>query len=761
MMTEGFSPRVADVTLTTHPASRPESRLLLLSANDAEALTVRVESIQDTLRRSPSELDDIAYTLARGRKTFSHRAAVVLPETGAVEDVFGGEGLIIHKGVSPEGQADVAMMFPGQGSQFVSMGAQLYELNPEFRDTLDHCSRMLEPLIGLSVTRLLYGGLASTAEERTRTLTETSIAQPALFVIEYALGRILLDYGVKPALLFGHSVGEYTAACLAGIFSLDATLALVAERGRLMQSMPPGSMLAVKTDPETLAPLCHDGVDIAAQNAPGLVVVSGTTERIAAFKAETQERGLETTLLQTSHAFHSSMMDPILEDFSRAVERAAPVAPAVPVISTMTGQVLSDEEATAPEYWARQLRNPVRFADAVATACTTDARVLVEVGPGVALTTSAAKHTTVEVRPRKLVATLGHPKARTPAVTATLSCLGQLFVSAAEVDWDRVYDAKNRRLVRLPAYPYSRKRHWVSPPSAVATSSTAPQMAASDRAALPPAGSRPGPADRRTSVVEAVKTLLESRLGSSLEASDLERSFLELGFDSMALSQLVQKINSGFKVRLAVRRLFDDLRSANALSAYLATEGKAPVGSSSTTRPRGSGGPASAAAASSPTAAADLGEVVERLAQIQASIDELRRTVLPATPDSPDEAPQPLTISQREIWVASKVGGETANLAYNECRALRFVGNLDRDALLECMNVLAERHEALRQSFSEDGERCFVAPSVKLEIGRHDLRQLDPAAREARELDLIRTSGAEVVTVPLEHGPVYLNVETP
>jgi acyl transferase domain-containing protein len=247
------------------------------------------------------------------------RAALVLAqEQSLVEARDKGVGVHISRGKPAEGKPSVGLMFPGQGSQFVGMGRQLYDSQSRFRALFDRCNHVLEPLIGLRLRELLFAADGGDAQ---RVLTQTAIAQPALFVIEYALADLLLHYGVQPDVLLGHSIGEFAAASLAGVFELEAALKLVAERGRLMQSLPPGSMLSVKAELQQVEALRRDsvdsGIDLAAHNAPGMVVVSGPSERVEQFASELQARGIESRELHTSHAFHSAMMEPILEWSSR------------------------------------------------------------------------------------------------------------------------------------------------------------------------------------------------------------------------------------------------------------------------------------------------------------------------------------------------------------------------------------------------------------------------------------------------------------
>lgn len=745
-----------------------ESRLLLLSAQDDQALAGRLSGLKSVIAESRHDLADVAFTLATARREFSHRAVIVLPqdvEPRAALDALSAAQL--DRGVAPAEPADLVMMFPGQGSQFIGMGRQLYELHPRFRELVDRCDELAAPRLGLSLRELIFRGAREGSDPET--LKQTAIAQPALFVIEYALAEVLRGYGVEPSLLVGHSIGEYVAACVSGVFGLEQSLSLVIERGRLMQSMPPGSMLAVRARPEALAPLLGSELDLAAHNAPELSVVSGPSEAIERFAARAAEAGFESQALHTSHAFHSSMMDPILEPFARAVEQAAPSAPRIPIVSGLTGAALTEVEARSPEYWANQLRRAVRFADGVRTLSDREARVLLEVGPSTALMTSAAKQTE-GIRPRRLLETLGHPKLDRPAVDATLRCLGRLWMEGVPVDWNQVYDGPSRRLVRLPVYGFTRSRHWMSVPKAGAADPAARPVA--EPAAVQ---ASPAPSDQSETPRAVARTrlaaLLQSRLGRELREAELERSFVEIGFDSLALTQLSGKIRQEFGVRLPFRRFFEDIGTPAQLAELLAVEAKL----SPPPRPRPSAPAALATSAVSGKPHSSNGAMESgSLLAISERLERLEKLILERVPElsagtkgvnghraaadvktaAVHEAGgfEPTT-AQREIWIASSVGGTAASLAYNECRALSFAGELDVPALVAALGDLSDRHEALRQTFSPDGGSCRTEHNRKLALETIDLEAFDEATRRQRLAEL---EGRETSTpFDLERGPLF------
>ncbi|HLM66289.1 MAG TPA: type I polyketide synthase, partial [Longimicrobium sp.] len=355
---------------------RPE-QVVVLSARTETALDAARRGLADFLESNPStDLADAAFTLQAGRTPFAWRLAV--PASSVADAVEGLRGAAGAR--SGEGRP-VAFLFPGQGAQHVRMAAGVYAGEPVFRAALDRCADVLRPQLGLDLRDLLYpAGDDEAAAER---LGQTAVTQPALFAVEWALAQLWMGWGVRPDAMLGHSVGEFVAACLAGVFGLEDALRLVAARGRLMQSLPPGAMLGVYLPEAELLPRLPEGISLAAANGPATCAVSGPVDVLRAFEEALLEDGVALRRLHTSHAFHSAMMDPILEPFRELVLRARPRAPELPYVSSVTGTWITADQATDADYWARQLREPVRFRDGVDTLLQADgSTVLLEVGPG-------------------------------------------------------------------------------------------------------------------------------------------------------------------------------------------------------------------------------------------------------------------------------------------------------------------------------------------------------------------------------------------
>jgi acyl transferase domain-containing protein len=316
---------------------------------------------------------------------FRHRMALVADSAAGAADLLPAGSRAVMAGLQDYRERPIAFMFPGQGTQHPNMARELYQGEPAFREAVDTCCAKLGPRLGIDLRELLYP--PDGAEDRAAgLLAQTRYTQPALFVIEYALAQLLNEWGIRPKAMIGHSVGEYVAACLAGVFTLDEALALIAERGALMQSLPAGTMAAVPLPDAEVEPLLAPGTSIAAVNAPGMCVISGSEQAVEATLAKLGERGVEAIRLRTSHAFHSQMMEPILGPFTERVAAAAPRPPAIPIVSNLTGTWMTDEEAVDPRYWAEHLRRAVRFADGAAEVLRDERHILLEVGPGQTLT---------------------------------------------------------------------------------------------------------------------------------------------------------------------------------------------------------------------------------------------------------------------------------------------------------------------------------------------------------------------------------------
>jgi acyl transferase domain-containing protein/acyl carrier protein len=459
--------------------SRPW-QLLPLSAHTTAALDRTTKNLGEHLRNNPSlKLADVAYTLQRGRKLLCHRRILVCKNTEeavALLESPDGRRLATHHQQSAH--RDVVFMFPGQGAQYVNMGLELYRTEAEFQEQIDRCCELLKPHLPVNLRDVLYPG-EDDVESASQTLKQTLVAQPALFAVEYAVAKLLLSWGVTPAALVGHSIGEYVAACLAGVLSLEDALALVASRGRLMQALPGGSMLSVSIPEQEIAPFLNEGLSLAAVNSPSMCVVSGETEAVKDLQEKLSNKGVACRLLHTSHAFHSKLMDPVLAQFTRQLEQTNLHPPTIPILSSVTGTWIDSAAITTPRYWARNLRETVRFSDCIQELMKEPDRILLEIGPGNTLGTSARQHPGGSDR-CTVLSTIRHPLESNSDVAFMLNTLGRLWLAQVEIDWAGFYKNECRHRIPLPTYPFQRKRYWIDPSPEVYANGAAQMLPGQD-----------------------------------------------------------------------------------------------------------------------------------------------------------------------------------------------------------------------------------------------------------------------------------------
>jgi amino acid adenylation domain-containing protein len=441
-----------------------EYRLILLSAKTPSALERVTQNLKEFLEKNPGiDLADIAYTLQVGRKAFDHRWMLVCSRMEEVVDalsIMNSER--VGSFVSTSGDRGVVFMFPGQGSQYVNMGVDLYNTEPVFREEMNRCFKLLESLTKDNVKEIVYpsAGVNRSYRSYEAKINQTEIAQPVIFAFEYALAKLLMAWGIFPRAMIGHSIGEYTAACLAGVFSLEDTLSLVALRGKLMQQMPGGAMLGVSLSEEKLQPLLTGELALAAVNTTDGCVVSGPHEAVERFEQQLNEKGHNCRRLHTSHAFHSGMMDPILHEFEQTVKRVTLNKPVIPYISNVTGKWITIKEATDPAYWPAHLRSTVRFADGLTGLLKESNTLLLEIGPGRTLSTFVRQHK--EKKPEQLSINLvRHPKENLSDSNYLLNGVGRLWLNGQKIDWKGFYPGEKGVRIPLPTYPFQRQRFWL------------------------------------------------------------------------------------------------------------------------------------------------------------------------------------------------------------------------------------------------------------------------------------------------------------
>jgi amino acid adenylation domain-containing protein len=553
------------VSVDTEDADAPQ--LLVLSAKSAAALERMRAGLAEHLAEHPDlPLADAAFTLQEGRTAHAHRWA-----TAARDSVEAREALANPRRAgrrAAERTPSVAFLFPGQGTQYAGMARALYEGEPVFRREIDRCAALLKPLMGTDLRHALFPA-ESGEDEANALLRQTRYTQPALFTVEYALARTWMSWGVHPGAMLGHSIGEYVAACLAGVFSLESALRLVEARGRLMQALPGGAMLAVPLPEAEVRPILGEALSLAAVNGPANCVVSGDDAGVDAVEAQLAGRGVSARRLHTSHAFHSAAMDPILDAFAAEVRRARPAAPSIPFLSNVTGDWITDEQSADPGYWVRHLRETVRFADGVGRLLADPARVLLEVGPGETLGTFARR--AEGGAGRVIVRSLPRAGQAQAADLAALDAAGQLWTAGVDVDFGALRGPAPRRRVPLPAYPFERTVYRVPRPAAPApAASHHPDPSRQPEPISPDVPTETIQASSRLDRITGSVTALFARLlGTEAAQLDPAAGFLEQGADSLLLMQASRTLESTFGVRVPFRQLLEGLSTIDDLTAHL------------------------------------------------------------------------------------------------------------------------------------------------------------------------------------------------
>ncbi|NJR39158.1 MAG: type I polyketide synthase, partial [Leptolyngbyaceae cyanobacterium CSU_1_4] len=424
--------------------------LLLLSAKTPTALSTSINNLHQHLQEhSDLAIADVAYTLQIGRQPFDYRAMIVVQDSLTAVQSLSKLKVDDLQPIAATPPA-IAFLFPGQGSQYSQMGRELYETEPTFQAEIDRCCEFLQPILQLDLRDRLYHSAADA-------LTQTAIAQPALFTLEYALAKLWISWGIYPEAMIGHSIGEYVAACLAGVLTLEDALRLVAIRGKLMQSCAAGAMLSIALPADQVKTLLENNLTLAAVNAPKLCVVSGSHAAIETLEQQLTLKGILSRRLQTSHAFHSPQMEPIVADFISQVQQVKLSPPKLPFISNVTGTWITPTQATDPIYWGQQLRQTVQFASGLDTLLQKPNLILLEVGAGRTLSTFA-KQTIASI---PIFHSLRHPQEQTPDRAIMLNTLGNLWLAGVEVDWKGFHATEKRQRVPLPTYPFEHQRYWV------------------------------------------------------------------------------------------------------------------------------------------------------------------------------------------------------------------------------------------------------------------------------------------------------------
>jgi amino acid adenylation domain-containing protein len=551
----------AHVVLEEAPRRAPSSAgravtLLTLSARDGEALQRRATELADALAAySDADLADIGATLAFGRKAMATRGTVVARTIAQARE------RLARLGAARARQPKLVFLFPGQGSQHAGMARELAGTEPVFREHFERCCALASRHLGFDLRAAILPAVGDEAHADAQ-LAQTRCTQPALFAVEYALARWWESIGVVADAMIGHSVGEYVAATLAGVFTLEDAVALVCARGSAMQAQPAGAMLAVRAAEHEVLARLPAGISLAAVNAPELVTVAGDEAAVDAFARTLDAERIASTRLKVSHAFHSAAMDGALPLLASAFETVRPAPPARPFHSCVSGRPIGAAEAVDPDYWLRQLREPVRFADALGDVLSGGPVLFVEVGPSQALTTFA------RARLRDgdaAVASLGAAARQGSDAEHLAAAVGECWRHGGAPDWEAYYAGQMRHRVVLPGYPFRGERYWIETPApatigAIGAVEMNPPATASAAPAASPRGAR---------LRAELRELVEGLSGEPVEAVQDGATLLELGLDSLALTQAALELERRYGLKLKFRRLMEDLDSIDKLAALL------------------------------------------------------------------------------------------------------------------------------------------------------------------------------------------------
>ncbi len=546
-------------------ASRSK-QLFLLSAKSKTSLDAMTENLRVWLEAHPNaSLADAAFTLQVGRRHFKHRRLIVGGGHGEVIDAIASKDTnLIGTRELHEAAPGVVFMFPGQGSQYVNMGRDLHASEPVFAQHFDQCCALFSKELGVDLKTIIFPK-AGEEEKAAEQLKQTVYTQASLFTMHYSLAKLWMHWGITPDAMMGHSIGEFAAACLAGVFTLEDAVKLVANRGRMMQELPGGSMLSVRAAEEDVAKRLPPGCSIAANNGPQLCVASGPHEAIAKFQAELEKDGITCKLLVTSHAFHSPMMAAIVAPYKKVVESVKLNAPRIPIISTVTAEWLKDEEAISSKYWSDHLRATVRFAQAVKFAWSDADRVMLEVGPRTTATTLARQQSS-DAKKQAAVSSLADSAGNGNELTQLLKAVGGLWQSGVLIDWSKFYEREQRHRISMPTYAFERVRHWVDPVSMVVAGGHA---IASTTIEAPVPNSGDANLTPKEALIQQIKNLLEESSGLELAEASHEETFLEMGLDSLFLTQVATSLSKKFGVKISFRQLNEEVPNLDKLADHI------------------------------------------------------------------------------------------------------------------------------------------------------------------------------------------------
>jgi amino acid adenylation domain-containing protein len=630
--------------------------LILLSAKSENSLNRRREDLLGFLKVNHGvNIQDVVFTLGTGRNHMFHRSFTIADN---INEIISGEKQFIS-GKKDNLITNVAFMFPGQGAQYVSMGKDLYNSNQLFKQILDDCFDVVKSECGEDLKSILFE--SKNAEEADKRLAETAITQPALFIIEYALAKIFEQFDIKPTYLIGHSIGEYTAACIAGVFDVNTALKIVIKRGRLMQKMKSGKMLAVRTGLDQLRNLNNQLFEIAADNAPELCTISFKTENSEKVISLLDSNNIQYVPLNTSHAFHSEAFNPILAEFAGFVSQFSLKEPVLPFISCLTGEFITNEQAVSGKYWAQQLRNTVLFRRGISTICRYEDVVFLEIGPSTHLSSLVRQNNDVENK-KAIIATLGKQDSKSEP-KKVVSALGNMFVIGINLNTNILQKDLTLNKISLPGYPFEKKRHWIDyePLALIDTQLAKTKGVASidvDEVENTSSFSEKSTEKPEEKSVTTVLNIWKSLTG--IEEISPDQDFFEMGGHSLLALQIMTRIKEELNFNISLKTFYEN-PTINKLNSIITQSNQV-------------------------------------LTRVTENIPEISLTNLP------------LSSNQKRLWIVSQLDG--LNPAYNIPFTYHFKGDLNIKIFRESIDVLFQRHFIMFSVFKikNDQPYCEIVP---------------------------------------------------
>jgi amino acid adenylation domain-containing protein len=684
-----------EAPLQTIPPSSRNWHIFPLSAKSDECVKRMAHNLAEHLgKNQQATLADTAYTLQNGRQNFSCREFTVAQTRNDAINLLNNlsEKTGCNHFYGSENQK-VVFMFSGQGSQYIDMGIGLYQSENSFKTAFDLCCNQLLKTGFVDLRKLVF---TNTVENSTL-LAQTSITQPLLFAFEYALAKMYENLGIVPSEMIGHSIGEYVAACLSGVFSLEEALYLVSQRGRLMHAQPPGGMLSISASEQEVSTMLEKDLEIAVVNSPGLCVVSGPLKSVELFEAKLSNLNIESKKLHTSHAFHSSMMNEAVVAFNSVFKEVSLKSPSIPFISNVTGTWVKSQEVQDPAYWGKHLRNAVKFSDGINQLLNSGNRLFLEIGPGNTLTSfvnkiaahwNTRKGTFVPENVSS-ICSVRHAKMQIDDTAHMLNSIGQLWSCGINIAWKSLYKDENRRRIPLPTYPFEPKKCWVEPDSTLncgigltkdspktletssAISSEHPSPTLTQKFESEDSNQKQG---TLSTLEDSVHAIWEELLG--IDSVNPDSNFFELGGDSIWAAQLLSRIRNTTGVELSIGMLY-----------------KAPT-----------------------------------IKELVAEIEKIKKSDVKKTYSGPVRSEHdrgiPLSSSQLRLWFLHKLDPDSPT--FNLAVQFDITGKFEIDRARNAIDKVVARHDALRTTFedTENGPAIWVHPEQKFEFEFLDLREI-------------------------------------